>query len=115
MNPGLEAPLFKIISHIKDCLLNYDSRCKLIRNENTQNKLEIELHSKLSDVKFFWKLEFSLLNDESIKNYLLLPLIYSSSEFQLREDELIKIIQSKDRELEDYKSQGVKLTRSKIY
>ena len=34
-------------------------------------------------------------------------------ELMRRQRELVKIIQSKDKELEDYKNQGVKVTRSK--
>ena len=34
-------------------------------------------------------------------------------ELTRRQQELIKIIQNKDKEIEDYKSQGVKTSRSK--
>ena len=34
-------------------------------------------------------------------------------ELTRRQDELVKVIQSKDKEIDDYKSQGAKASRSK--
>lgn len=68
--------------------------------------------SQLAGVKFDWIFDLEMLDYDSIKEHLVLPLLYNCIEYQSREQELIKIIQLKDKEIEDYKSQGIKLNRS---
>ena len=70
------------------------------------------MNTKLAGVKFGWQFDMILLSSKHLKDYIVLPLLYSNTEFQLRESELVKAIQSKDKEIEDFKLQGVKLTRS---
>lgn len=74
--------------------------------------LELNLQTKLAGVKFSYSFEFKLMDSGSIREHVLLPLMFNCAEYQLRENELIKIIQAKDKELDDFKSQGVKLSRS---
>ena len=73
------------------------------------------MKTKIVGVNFHYKFDLDLLDSRSVKDYFLVPLLYSNAEYQTREAELIKILQSKDKELEDYKSQGVKLTRSNFH
>ena len=42
----------------------------------------------------------------------MIPLIFNCNEYQGREANFVKIISNKDKELDDYRSQGVKLNRS---
>lgn len=46
--------------------------------------------------------------------HLILPLMAMVGELTRRQQELVKIIQSKDKEIDDYKSQGAKCSRSMI-
>lgn len=77
-----------------------------------QYDLTINMESKLAGVPFKWTFELKLLDVNAIKEHLLVPLMYNCAEYQLRENELLKIIQNKDKEIDDYKSQGIKLNRS---
>ena len=78
------------------------------------NSLELKLDAKLSGVSFTYVFKLVGLDTSYIKDHVVLPLMFSSFEFQARENDLIKAINSKDKELDDYKSQGAKLTRSKL-
>jgi hypothetical protein len=68
--------------------------------------------SKLSGIKFDWRFDMELMDLSAVKEHFILPLIYNYAEYQMRESELVRIIQSKDKEIEDYKAQGAKLSRS---
>ena len=46
--------------------------------------------------------------------HLIVPLLAMVGELTRRQNELIKVIQNKDKEIDDYKSQGVKTSRSKL-
>ena len=46
-------------------------------------------------------------------DHLILPLMAMVGELTRRQQELIKIIQTKDKQIDDYKSQGAKCSRSK--
>ena len=74
------------------------------------------MEAKLAGVvKFKWQFLFELLERNSqIREYIVLPLVYANAEYQVRESELIKTLQAKDKELEDYRAQGVKLSRSEL-
>jgi hypothetical protein len=68
--------------------------------------------SELAGVKFDWIFDLELLDYDLLKEHLILPLVYNCLEYQVRERELIKLLEQKDKEIEDYKSQGCKLNRS---
>ncbi len=74
--------------------------------------MKLRNESKLAGVKFFWEFELIKLDSLAIKEHIILPLMFCCAEFQFREFELFKIITAKDKEIDDYKSQGVKLSRS---
>ena len=68
--------------------------------------------SELAGIKFDWIFDLDLLDNDSLKEHIILPLFYNCLEYQVRENELIKLLQKKENEIEDYKSQGCKLNRS---
>lgn len=114
LNPGLEAPVSKILFLIKDALSKEDTNNLLSINESIENseELNITMKSKISGVKFQYRFKLTCFDNESIRDHLIVPLLLNNAEYQSRESELIKIIQNKDKELEDFRSQGVKLSRS---
>ena len=77
------------------------------------DKLVLNLDGKLSGVNFHYEFDLNLLDSSLIRDHVILPLLFNCSEYQARESQLVKIINDKDKELDDYRSQGVKLTRSK--
>lgn len=106
LNPSIEAPVEKICQHLKHSLIDSKS------NKFTINSHELILESKLSDIKFNWSFELRLLSMKSIKEFVFMPLLMNISEYQARECELMRIIANKDKEIDDFKSQGCKLNRS---
>ena len=118
----MEAPIANIIDHLKQNLLlkknNHSSpsvnhrTLQAVVDPLNPNRLELEMKSKLSSVTFNWIYKFERLETCLIRDHFLIPLLFNCSEYQQREIELIKLIQAKDKELDDYKSQGVSLTRS---
>jgi len=48
------------------------------------------------------------------KNHLTVPLLAMVCELSRRQQELIKVIMTKDKEIDDLKSQGAKHSRSKL-
>ena len=106
-------PGSKLLSHLRNILLSTDDACSFeTRKANDPGQMDWHLVSKLFGVKFYWEFGFKLVNWMSLKDQFVIPLLFSVREYQQRETELIKIIQSKDKEIDDYKSQGFKLVRS---
>ena len=123
----MEAPIANIINHLKQNILLFTktspSSYSLSVNHRTveviadpvnHNQLELKMKSKLSSVTFNWAFKFERLDASLIRDHFLVPLLFDCVEYQQREMELIKLIQAKDKELDDYKSQGVSLTRSDL-
>ena len=79
---------------------------------DNENIVKLQMKTQIVGVNFYYRFELVLLDSQCARDYFLLPLLYSNAEYQIREAELIKIIQTKDRELDDYRTQGFKLTRS---
>lgn len=113
MNPSLEAPVRKILKHLESCLneKNDDNKYSILIHSAS---LWIKMQSKLFGIKFNWEFRLNKLDGSYLKNHFVIPLLFNCAEYQKRELELIKIIQAKDKELDDYKSQGIELTRSKF-
>jgi hypothetical protein len=105
LNPSIEAPVEKICQHLKFSFESKSSKLKL-------NSNELRLESKLSDIKFNWLFELRLLSMKSIKEFVFVPLLMYINEYQTRECELMRLLANKDKEIDDFKSQGCKLTRS---
>ena len=110
----MEAPLAKILSIIEETFnKNSNDTLSLQNDEQDQKVLNIQIITKISAVKFNYLLELKALDNSSIYRQLVHPLLLNYYESQTRENELIKIIEFKDKELEDYRAQGLKLPRSK--
>ena len=71
--------------------------------------------SKLAGVNFDWRFDLEYLDFSNAKEQLIIPLLFNVTEYQLRENELIRVVQNKDKEIEDYKAQGAKLSRSLLH
>ena len=113
LNPGLEAPLTKVLSILKNALSKPDSNDNFKIVDNGTLNLTIRMETKISQIRFCYKFVLTETDNEDIRGYFVLPFLLNNAEFQLREAELFKIIQKKDKELDDYKSQGARLSRSK--
>ena len=113
LNPCLEAPLSKIILLLERSFCNVDSTATFKTAPDESGGLNLQMVTKIVGVNFYYNFSFNVCESELARDYLLVPLMLANAEHEIREAELIKIIQSKDKELDDYKSQGAKLARSK--
>lgn len=114
MNPGLEAPLPKVLSILKSTILNTDSNGHFKIIDSDSLSMTIRMETKISQIRFCYKFVLVETDNDAIREYFVQPLLLNTAELQYREAELIKIILKKDKELEDYKSQGAKLSRSNL-
>ena len=78
------------------------------------NKILKKIYSKgkLSGIDFHYIFEFTLLDSFLIRDHVLMPLLFNCFEYQTRETDFIKTIVNKDKEIDDYRTQGIKLSRS---
>ena len=115
LNKALEAPLSKILKHLSECLhsSSNDSIAKFRHSREDTKKLTLECDSKLAGFKFKWLFKLEKCNNKN-KEHLIEPLLFNLAEHQTRESELLRLIQAKDKELDDYRSQGFKLSRSEL-
>jgi len=114
LNPGLEAPLAKVLSILKNALSKPDSNDNFKIVDNGTLNLTIRMETKISQIRFCYKFVLTETDNEDIREYFVLPFLLNNAELQLREAELVKIIQKKDKELDDYKSQGARLSRNNL-
>jgi hypothetical protein len=120
LNTTIDSPTRKIIENLNLNLMNSEVASQVFSilepsstSEKNNSSLTIKMESKLSGVVGVeWRLELRQLGIESIKEHFVLPLMFTCAEYGLREPELFKLIEAKDKELEDYTSQGAKLSRS---
>ena len=115
----MEAPIRSIVNHLSDNFtFNSQTNETIFSFDETRAEsrdLRLNMNSKLSGAKFRWYFQFERLDNTYLRQHVLLPLIYTSAEFQLREQELVRLVQAKDKEIDDFKSQGHKLSRSKHF
>ncbi|VDI10721.1 non-homologous end-joining factor 1 [Mytilus galloprovincialis] len=74
----------------------------------------LKINSQLAGLPFCWNFVGNSADKEMASENLIVPLMAMVGELTRRQRELIKILQNKDKEIEDYKSQGGKTTRKHI-
>ncbi len=90
---------------------NSSSQLKLSEDSNHE-KIIIQLTGMFSGQKNFnWLFEFSAVDSIQIRDHILVPLFFNMAELQQRENDLVEIVKQKDKEIDDYRSQGCTLTR----
>ncbi|XP_029633396.1 non-homologous end-joining factor 1-like isoform X4 [Octopus sinensis] len=113
LNPNLEAPISKILEHIK---LNIDKNPSdnLRISKDDKGTMHIWINSKLSRFPFTWQLVGEPAHEEMVSENMTIPLLMMVSELNRRQRELIHIISKKDLEIEDYRAQSVKLNQKQL-
>lgn len=121
LNPGIEASLTRILDQIKSVLdktqddPNTTIKLSFKRDgDDEESKVLIVLHSELAGMPFVWNFHCSPADKSMGSQHLIVPLMAMVGELTRRQQELIKIIQSKDKEIDDYKSQGARCSRKHI-
>ncbi|XP_071155475.1 non-homologous end-joining factor 1-like isoform X2 [Mytilus edulis] len=118
LNPSIEASVSRILDQIKNCLESQEKGTSItigFKDEEEENsKMVLKINSQLAGLPFCWDFVGNSADKEMASENLIVPLMAMVGELTRRQRELIKILQNKDKEIEDYKSQGGKTTRKHI-
>ncbi|GAB1600361.1 non-homologous end-joining factor 1-like isoform X2 [Argonauta hians] len=113
LNPNLEAPISKILEHIR-LTIEQSSSDNLRISKDDNGSMHVWINSKLSNFPFTWQLIGEPAHEEMISENMTIPLLMMVSELNRRQRELVQIISKKDSEIEDYRSQSVKLSQKQL-
>ncbi|XP_014226054.1 uncharacterized protein LOC106651877 [Trichogramma pretiosum] len=75
---------------------------------------QIELESKIDDARFWFHINLKKCNPQKFNESLLEIFFTSFYELYNRYNQLTNIVNQKDREIEEYKAEGIKLLRSSM-
>ncbi|XP_071101555.1 non-homologous end-joining factor 1-like [Haliotis cracherodii] len=117
LNPSIEAPVVRILDHIKGSLektTKGTTLTVLFKTEGDDEKAKLSIKSELAGMPFLWHFVCSSAEKSMACNHSTVPLMAMVAELTRRQKELINIIVSKDKEIDDYKSQGARTSRKHI-
>lgn len=119
LNPSLEATVSRILDQIRNCVENEDRGTNISigfseDEEGNPGKMLLKIDSQLAGLPFSWHFIGQSAEKEMASENLIIPLMAMVGELTRRQRELVKIMKSKDKEIDDYKSQGVKASRKHI-
>ncbi|KAH9505430.1 hypothetical protein Btru_057265 [Bulinus truncatus] len=110
LNPCFEAPLAKILDLIKENITKEDEETRLILKKS-DDLFVLEISSQLAGMPFSYSFEAELASNEMGRDHLTVPLLVMVAELQRQQNELYKILEAKDKEINDYKCHGGKTSR----
>ncbi|XP_060077225.1 non-homologous end-joining factor 1-like [Ylistrum balloti] len=120
LNPSIEASLTRILDQIRSSI-EFPERettlsvgFKSSSGEDNQEKIMLKITSQLAGMPFVWNFIANVADSEMVSENLIIPLMGMVCELTRRQKELVKVVQNKDKEIDDYKSQGVKTSRKHI-
>lgn len=114
LNPNLEAPTNKILDHIKNNLTKNSSDHLNISKDENKSRLNVWINSDLAGFPFCWQMIGEPAHEEMVSENTTVPLLLMVSELFRRQKELFQIILEKDKEINNYKAQGCKLTKKNL-
>ncbi|KAK3105749.1 hypothetical protein FSP39_004773 [Pinctada imbricata] len=119
LNPSIEADVTRILDQIQSCIDNPGRETTLSLsyrddNETGELKMVLKVNSQLAGMPFSWNFVASRAENDTASENLIIPLLAMVGELSRRQRELVKIIAAKDKEIDDYKSQGVRTSRKHI-
>ncbi|KAJ8307009.1 hypothetical protein KUTeg_015093 [Tegillarca granosa] len=118
LNPSIEASVSRILDQIRNCLESPDNAETNLsigfkaETDTEEDKMMLKLNSQLAGMPFTWHFIGKPAEKEMTSQHLIIPLMAMVGELMRRQGELVKVLETKDREIEDYKSQGVKTSRN---
>lgn len=119
LNPSIEAPVTKILDQIKlslkkpakDTLLSVSVKGSA---ESGDQQMILKITSTLAGMPFVWHFITQTAPSQMVRDHLTVPLLAMVSELFRRQQELGALLAAKDKEIEDYRSQGVRTSRKHI-
>lgn len=114
LNPGLEMPIYRMVGLLEKLLhcsegSEMPKLLNLVQNGNKEMLLKAE--ATVAGISFIWHFQLAECDKKLFKDQLLQPLIGMIAELQQRQNILISLIKNKDKEIEDYKNAGAKVSR----
>lgn len=113
LNPSVKATPTRILDEIQNCLENQSNKTRLSVSPK-KSKLVINVDSEMAGMAFVWQFQCETADHEMISDNFNVPLLGMVGELTRRNKELVKVIEAKDKEIDDYKSQGAKTSRKHI-
>jgi len=111
LNPNIETSPSRLLHHLEDILGKRDKESTLVVEICNENELKIISQSSMSGYGFRWEFHLKPVASTTFAEQLTKPLIVMVAELSRRQQELINIIQNKDAQIDDYKAEGVRLSR----
>lgn len=99
-NPNIEAPLTKITETLSQCLEEQKSDTQYII-DLVDDEVKFTLRTSLSGLPFEWR--FTLQQATTVNKSLVPALLAMVSELQRRNQELVKAVKKRDKEVLDYR------------
>ncbi|KAK3745360.1 hypothetical protein RRG08_064684 [Elysia crispata] len=110
LNPSIEAPISKILDQIRYSLESPGNGMQLtISNSDDEAVLEIESH--LAGMPFLYSFKAGSAPETMARDHLTVPLMAMVGELYRQQQELFKLLEGKDRQIDDYKAQGARVSR----
>ncbi|CAH1775593.1 unnamed protein product [Owenia fusiformis] len=112
LNPSVEASTKRLVEQIRSSLAEkIDSSTFAVSVQG--DVLQWVVNSQLAELPFKWQFECTL-NNHLLSSQLTMPLVAMVGELTRRQQELTSLLKNKDKEIDDYKSQGVKTSRKHL-
>ncbi|XP_074652956.1 non-homologous end-joining factor 1-like [Tubulanus polymorphus] len=114
LNPSVDAPIGRLLSQIEAGLTDEDVKQRSVASEDDDEVAVLTVESQLAGFPFIWKFRATKTDQSIMVNHMTIPLLSMVSELTRRQNELYKLLTDKDREINDYRLQGVKPTRKNV-
>ncbi|XP_013395283.1 non-homologous end-joining factor 1 isoform X2 [Lingula anatina] len=123
LNPNMEAPVETLLEHIRTSMEDDKEGTKyaisFVRplfsmGDGDGSKVLLTLSGLLEGVPFVWKFHLQSAHRDLFYDHMTKSLLTMVTELMRRQEELVQVIKSKDKEIEDYKTQGVRTSRKHI-
>jgi len=117
LNTTIEMPVSKLLQYFHDLIMDSPDGAAvadiITGIHPGLHSLKLTSSFTLAGVPFLWEFNMSEVNSEVFSEHLTKPLMMMCSELLRQQHILFSLLHSKDRELDDLKSQAIQATRKK--
>ncbi|XP_064622668.1 non-homologous end-joining factor 1-like [Lineus longissimus] len=120
LNPSVDAPVTRLLQHIQSSLEEDDSKKSQFQitfktdAEVETTSCKFSINSELAGFPFVWKFYAMEAEKEMVVEQMTVPLLTMVGELHRRQLELFKLLKAKDKEIDDYKGHGAKVSRKHL-
>ncbi|GFR62783.1 non-homologous end-joining factor 1 [Elysia marginata] len=110
LNPSIEAPMSKVLDQISQNLESPGKETQLSVS-TSEDEAELKIESLLAGMPFLYSFKADRAPETMTRDHLTVPLMAMVGELYRQRQELSKLLAAKDRQIEDYKAQGARVSR----